>query len=137
MSSPQTSTLEVTIVAADERLDAGLANFLRQQGVTVTRTSDVDTCMYGIPRGGAVLVLFPDDFRLDQVVGLLFAQQRERPDIHVALVTHDPERYAEVVVGADHAPAPTIIHERTHAWNILHTARAHAARFWSSSASKP
>jgi hypothetical protein len=69
-------------------------------------------------------LLYPDGFRFDQVVGILFALRRERPEVHAVIVTEKPERFARLVVAADNAPTPSIIPMPAPAWTILEVACA-------------
>jgi hypothetical protein len=95
--------------------------------VEVVGSDDVDGCVDAIPRSPSLVVLFPDEFRLDQVVGLLFSLRRQRPDVHAVLVTGARERFAKIVVAADNAPPPSVVARPAGAWAILEAAARAAA----------
>jgi len=97
------------VVAADDAVRDVVIGALRAVGMGVVSTEHVDECIGKIPAGPSLVVLHPDRFRFDQIVGILFALRRERPDVHAVLVTESPDRYAKLIVVADNASPPSVI----------------------------
>jgi hypothetical protein len=118
---------QALVVSSNARARDDIIESLRAAKVGVVGTEHIDRCICEIPAGTSLVVLLPDDYRLDQVVGVLFALRRERPDVHAVLVTEAPERFARLMVIADNAPPPSIIQKPAPAWTILEAAARSAA----------
>jgi hypothetical protein len=97
------------VVASNDTVRDDIIKSLHGAGIGVASTEHVDNCIAQIPAGLSLVVLHPDSFRFAQIVGILFALRRERPDIHVVLVTESPERYLKLIVATDNAPPPSIV----------------------------
>ena len=109
MNEPISDPPQALIVAAEARVRDDMVKFLRTASMEAVSTNHIDGCVAMIPLGTALVVLHPDGFRFEQVVGILFALRRERPDVHTVLVTEQPERFAKLVVPADSVPPPSIV----------------------------
>ena len=118
---------QALVVAAEATVRDDMVKSLRTARMEAVSTDHIDGCVAKIPPGTSLVVLHPDSFRFDQVVGILFALRRERPEVHAVLVTEKPERFAKLVVAADNALPPSIIQMPAPAWTILETAAAAAA----------
>jgi hypothetical protein len=84
-------------IAVDARSPQDLISDLLASGAGIFNTPFIDRCAGEIPAGTFGVVIFTDDFRFEQVVGALFALRRERPEVHTALVTDQPTRFAGLV----------------------------------------
>jgi hypothetical protein len=81
---------EVTIVSANPETLDGLQTYFRGVGVSARCTRDLVRCAAAATRA---LILFPDDFRWEQVVATLAELSAERPDALPVLVTAHPQRF--------------------------------------------
>src|SRR5688572_31893263 len=90
----ESSQLPVVVVHASGTPQGDLLACLGAPEIRVVETELIDQCVGEVPAGPAAVILFPDDFRFDQVVGVLFALRRERADVHLTLVTKKPELFA-------------------------------------------
>ncbi|HEY0465785.1 MAG TPA: hypothetical protein VGC79_16340 [Polyangiaceae bacterium] len=122
MNAPISDPPQALIVAAEARVRDDLVKLLCTTRLEAASTDHIDGCIARIPSGTALVVLHPDGFRFDQVVGILFALRRERPEVHTVLVTEKPERFAKLIVAADNVPPPSIVPMSAPAWSILEAA---------------
>jgi len=133
MNDPIGDPLQVLLVSANAAVRDEIIESLRGAWMEAASTDHIDGCISRIPSGTGLVLLHPDGFRFDQVVGILFALRRERPDVLVVLVTEKPERFAKLVRVAENARPPTIIPLPASARTILEAiafaaAAAHAWR---------
>jgi hypothetical protein len=100
---------EALVVASSDAVRDDIVKSLRAVGMGVVSTQHVDDCIAQIPAGPSLVVLHPDGFGFAQVVGILFALRRERPDVHAVLVTDTPDRYMKLIAYAADAPRPSVV----------------------------
>jgi len=100
---------QALVVASSAAVRDAIVQSLHAFRMGVVSTEHVDECISRVPAGPSLVVLHPNGFRFDQIVGILFALRRERPDAHAVLVTETPDRYVKLIVAADHAPSASII----------------------------
>ena len=117
------SPLPVVVVHANGTPHSDLLACLGAADLGVVETELIDQCVSEVPAGPAALILFPDDFRFDQVVGILFALRRERADVALTLVTAKPEVVAALIVAGDWRVPPAIIQVSAPSSAILETIR--------------
>lgn len=113
--------IQVTIVAASAETLRGLQTYLSLAGVGARGTrqlGDVD------PEPCSAIVLFPDEFSLDEVLEELSRLRRDRPGILPLLVTREPERYGEVARAEEKGRAPVVIPKPAWGWTILDAIRS-------------
>lgn len=127
MNAPISDRPQALVVAAEAAVRDDMVKALRTVRMEAVSTGHIDGCVAKIPNGTALVLLHPDGFRFDQVVGILFALRRERPEVRTVLMTDRPERFAKLVVAADNAPPPSIIPMPAPTWTILETAACAAA----------
>jgi hypothetical protein len=107
---PTIGTLsQALVVASHHAFRDDMVNSLRELGFAVVSTEHIDQCISQIPTGPSLVVVQPDGFRFDQIVGILFALRRERPDVYAVLVTETPARYVKLVATDDNAPPPWVV----------------------------
>jgi len=131
MNAPIGDPLQALVVTADAAVRDDIIQSLRSAWIEAVSTDHIDGCISRIPSGNRLVLLHPDGFRFDQVVGILFALRRERPDVLVVLLTEKPERFAKLVLAAENARPPKIIPMPASARTILETiAFAAATHAW-------
>lgn len=113
--------IQVTIVAASAETLDGLRAYLSLAGLGARgtrRLGDVHLAPC------SAVVLFPDEFLLDEVLGELSRLRRDRPGILPLLVTREPERYGEVAQAEGKGRAPIVIPKPAWGWTILDAIRS-------------
>jgi hypothetical protein len=123
------SQLPVVVVHATGTPHSDLLACLGAARIRVVETELIDQCVGDVPAGPAAVILFPDDFRFDQVVGILFALRRERADVALTLVTNKPELFAGLIVAGDWRVLPAIIELSAPSSTILETIRTQLRQF--------
>ena len=129
VNAPVNHPAHALVVSTHTSARDNMVKSLRAARMGVFVTERIDGCVARIPAGTSLVVLFPDCFRFDQVVGALFALRRERPEVHAVLATEAPQRFARLVIAADNAPPPSVIQMPVSAWTILETVARAAAQY--------
>jgi hypothetical protein len=117
----QRQPIRVIIVAASAETLDGLRAYLSLAGFDARgtrRLGDVD------PEPCSAVVLFPDEFSLDDVLAELSRLRRESPKILPLLVTREPERYGEVAQAEGEGRAPIVMPKPAWGWTILDAIRS-------------
>ena len=118
---------QALVVASNDTVRDYLVKSLYAVRMGVVSTEDVDECIGKVPAGPSLVVLHPDGFRFDQIVGILFALRRERPDVYAVLVTETPDRYVKLIFTADNAPPPSVVPMPVLARTVLEAVASAAA----------
>ena len=109
----------VTIVSANPETLDGLQAYLRGAGVAARCARELTACA-GSSRETHAFILFPDDFRWEQVVATLAELAEQRPHALPVLVTAHPQRFGDRVAGS-----VLIVPRPAWGWSILDAIRAH------------
>ena len=112
---------EVAIVSANPETLDGLQSYLSSAGVRARCTRDVAECAQFAPATTTAFVLFPDDFRWEQVARAIGELRELRPQALRVLVTSQPRRLQEVAS----ADSDVIVARPAWGWTILDAIRAH------------
>jgi hypothetical protein len=117
--SPESA--QVTIVASSAETLDGLQSYLSRAGLGSHATRE----LAGAARKPcSVLVLFPDEFSLDDVLSELRRLRREQPNVLPLVVTGVPARYEQTAAGDEKARVPLVIARPAWGWTILDAIRA-------------
>lgn len=114
----------MTIVADNRETLVGLEAYLRRAGLTTTGTKLLEHVLETCPAGVSFVVLFPDEFGADAVLGTLATLRQRRPRALVILVTKEPRRYESLPSYDDGAPEPLVVPKPVWGWTILDAIRA-------------
>jgi hypothetical protein len=110
--------LRVRIIAANEETLDGLQAYLRQAGVDAHGTSQLANEKIG-DRGASAVILFPDDFRTNDVLREVDRLLRNKPPPLIVLVTREPQRFSDVLEVEEGARAPVLVPKPVWGWVIL------------------
>lgn len=125
MTTGRTSAAhEVTIVAANAETLDGLQAYLSGAGITARCARDLDACKKVASARTLAVVLFPDDFRWEDVVETLAELTRQHPHALPVLVTAHPQRCEELLSIEELLIVPRPVW----GWTILDAIRAHIDR---------
>jgi hypothetical protein len=87
---------EVTIVAANPETLDGLQAYLSGAGIAARCARDLDACKKAASARTLAVVVFPDDFRWEEVVETLAELAEHHPRALPVLVTAHPQRCEEL-----------------------------------------
>ncbi len=115
----------VAIVSNNPETLDGLKHYFGQTGIASHCTSAVRDLAAVAPARATAAVIFPDDFDERDVLELLRALRRHRPDVLALLVTRDPNRFRPAVEADGHPLPPILLPRPSFGWEIVDVIRAH------------
>lgn len=116
---------EVAIVSANPETLDGLQSYLSSAGVLARCTRDVSACADAAPATTTAFVLFPDDFRWENVAAAITELRARRPRALRVLVTSQPGRFQDLAT--HESESDVIVPRPAWGWKILDAIRAHVA----------
>jgi hypothetical protein len=119
MRSRSPGPLHVTIVSKNVQTIDGLEEFLRRAGVSARGIRSIEA---EATPAAAAYVIFPDDFRFEEVVEGLRRLRREQPRAIAVLVTSAPQRFAQLPDDGD--GAAVVLPKPAWGWTILDSIRS-------------
>ena len=114
----------MTIVSANPETLDGFEAYLRRAGFSTNGTRSVDAAPEVTPAACSAIIVFPDDFSEDAVLGALDVLRERRPSTLPVLVTREPKRFERVAWPA-RGPVPVVVPKPVWGWSILDAIRAH------------
>lgn len=121
--SRSTARHQVTIVSKNPETRDGLEVYLGRTGVAARSTRALEECLRFAPLTTLAFVLFPDEFRHEDVVATLAALAQKQPAALPVLVTAEPQSFERLTV-----PDVLIVPRPAWGWTILDAIRAHDER---------
>lgn len=112
----------VCVLSANPATREGLRAYFERVGVPAHGSSAVRD-VQSIGAATTALVLFPDDFALDEVESSLRALRRDRPRVLVVLVTREPERLRGAIAAESGSISPIVLPRPSFGWTILDAIR--------------
>jgi hypothetical protein len=119
MAQPQ-----VTVVSTNPETLESLQGYLREGGVDASCTRDLGDCATAPAATTIAFILFPDDFRWEQVIAALADLAAHQPRALPVLVTAHPQRFERLFLSED----VLIVPRPVWGWKILDAIRDHAAQ---------
>ena len=117
--------LYVTIMAANPTTMEGLHEYLSRAGITSHATRALlDASM--VPPAASVVVIFPDEFGVDDVVTSMLRFRVGRPRLLIVVVTSTPQRFQSALAAQGDSLLPVVLPKPAFSWIILDAIRAHA-----------
>jgi len=111
----------VKIVSANEETLDGLEAYLREAGIVVHPTRELEGARTKGPAPNAI-VFFPDEFATEDALRVMVRAHRQRPAVRLVVVTHHRKRFADAF-DADEGLVPVIIPKPAWGWTILEAIR--------------
>jgi len=118
--------LHVTVIAESRETTDGLHAYLQGAGVA-TRTMRALGDAATLSPATAAVVLFPDEFAVDEVLLRISGLRRARSRLLV-VVTATPQRFRPALDPDGHSLPPVVLPKPTFGWSILDAIRDHAGR---------
>jgi hypothetical protein len=124
LALPAMRSREVAIVSNNpETLDA-LQSYLLEAGVAARCTRDLAGCARFGRATTLAFVLFPDDFRWENVIAAIAALAEARPRALPLVVTAQPQRFRALAA----SQTVVVVPRPAWGWTILEAVRAHLDR---------
>ena len=120
MGGDEHHSIHVTVVAVSAETRDGLQSYLSQAGLGARGTRQLGD-VHPPPR--SALVLFPDEFAIEEVLKEISRLRRDCPGIRPLLVTREPERYVAIAEAARGEYPPILIPKPAWGWTILDAIR--------------
>jgi hypothetical protein len=118
---PPVESLRVTVIGDNAQTIEGLRRYLSSAGVESQATRILSEGTVNLPDVDA-MVIFPDEFRTDEVVTSVETLQKERPQLRLLLVTSSPRSYLGTRLMDVELP-PIILPKPAFGWSILDAIR--------------
>jgi len=112
----------VKIVSANEETLDGLEAYLREAGIVVHPTRELEGTRAKGPAPNAI-VFFPDEFATEDALRVMVRAHRQRPAVRLVVVTHHRKRFADAFDADDEGVVPVIIPKPAWGWTILEAIR--------------
>ena len=123
-SPPKNQDLSVTLVAKNPSTIEGLENYLHGAGVLARSTRSIESLLEMTPPSTAAAIVFPDEFQSAAVITTLKTAKKQRPDVLVVVITHEPSRFDKLAGGAEGSGRLLVMAKPVWAWTILDAIRA-------------
>lgn len=114
----------VTVIADNLETIDGLQAYLSRAGLSLHSTRDLRDSGIVLPATNAV-VLFPDEYDVDDAVARIAALRAARPQILILIVTSAPQHFRSAVVPAGRSKPALVLPKPAFGWTILDAIRAH------------
>jgi len=115
--------LHVAVVSKNPETLDGLETYLQRAGVMTSSTRQLERSAQ-IVSGVSAVVVFPDDYEWEAVIGALTACMGSNPGALPVVVTNAPQRF-DSVVWPDDTAIPLVVPKPAWGWTILDAIRAH------------
>ena len=115
----------VTVIAdKPETIDA-LCTYLSRAGVVLHASRDLhDACT--APLAASAVVLFPDEYDVDDAVASITSLRAARPRLLILIVTSAPQRFRSLGAPSGRSRPAIVLPKPTFGWTLLDAIRAHA-----------
>ena len=115
----------MTVVADSRETIDGLHAYFTAAGV-VSRATRALRDAIAIPAATSAIVLFPDEFDVEDVVRQICLLRKTRPKLLVVAVTSAPRRFRSALGPDEHSLLPVVLPKPAFGWLILDAIREHA-----------
>lgn len=122
---PPTTSIYVTVVAESPETIDGLHGYLDGAGVESRAIRAVRDAH--VPAKSTAVVIFPDEFGVDDVVASITSLRAAHPRLLILLVTGAPQRFRAALEPDGHSLPPIVLPKPAFGWTILDAIRAHAS----------
>lgn len=117
--------LDVTVIADNPETLDSLHDYLSRVGVASNATRTLRSATL-LPPAATSVVIFPDDFSVDEVVTSITALRATRPRLLIVLVTSAPQRFRAALDPDERSLPPMVLPRPAFGWIILDAIREHA-----------
>jgi hypothetical protein len=125
MEEPRSAfDLGVAVVAENPETVDGLADYLHRSGVPTRGSCTVDQ-LPDLASSAVAVVLFPDEFRTDEMLAAILRLRATQPSLLILLITRDPHRFGSAIRGDGKSIPPVVLPKPSFGWTILDALREH------------
>lgn len=125
-TAPSSASIHVTVIAESAQTIDGLHAYLDGAGVE-SRAGRTLSDATKVPAKSTALVIFPDEFDVDDVVATLTSLRASRPRLLILIVTGAPQRFRPALEPDGKSLPPVVLPKPAFGWTILDALRAHAS----------
>lgn len=115
----------VTVIADNSETLNGLNVYLSRAGVALHSTRNLRDARIVPPAVNAV-VIFPDEYPLDDALATITALRLTRPQLLIVIVTSAPQHFGSAVAPAGGLLPAIVLPKPAFGWTMLDAIRAHA-----------
>ncbi|MBP9111671.1 MAG: hypothetical protein KBF88_02635 [Polyangiaceae bacterium] len=117
--------LSVTILAGNPETNRELNSYFREAGIASQATGAIWCDARMVAKSSNAVVIFPDEFGVDDVVTSVMSLRHSRPKLLVLLITATPQRFREALAPDGRSLPPIVLSKPAFGWTILDVIRAH------------
>jgi len=114
----------VVVVSENPETVDGLQTYFVGVGITAQSVRTLDATA-SLPERTTAVVVFPDGFGAEDVIGRVQALHKKRPRLLLLLVTRDPRRFSAALADRQDA-ALVVLPKPAFGWTIVDAIRLHA-----------
>jgi hypothetical protein len=129
----QAAPPRVVIVSENAETVDGLQRYLVGVGINAQSAGGL-AATANLPERTTAVVIFPDGFNAEDVLGHVRALHRNRPRLLLLLVTRDARRFSEALASKQRDPPVLILPKPAFGWTIVDAVRLHAQALATTSA---
>lgn len=122
--APPIESFSVSVVADSRETIDGLQQYFQGAGIPST-AARVLLEVTLVPSAATALVLFPDEFHAEEVIGRISSLRVSRPDLLIVVVTNAPQRITEALKPDRDSLVPIVLSKPAFGWTILDSIREH------------
>ena len=125
-TAPSSTSIHVTVIADSPETIDGLHGYLDGAGVESHAGRTLRDAKM-VPLKSTAVVIFPDEFAVDDVVTSITSLRAARPRLLILLVTGAPQRFRPALEPDGRSLPPVVLPKPAFGWTILDAIRAHAS----------
>ncbi|HEX7604203.1 MAG TPA: hypothetical protein VF316_21440 [Polyangiaceae bacterium] len=125
-TAPSSASIHVTVIAESPETIDGLHAYLDGAGVESHAVQALRDAKR-VPLKSTAVVIFPDEFVIDDVVASITSLRSARPRLLILLVTGAPQRFRPALEPDGKSLPPVVLPKPAFGWTILDAIRAHAS----------
>ena len=115
----------VVVVSENPETVDGLQTYFVGVGIAAQSMRSLDATA-SLPERTTAVVVFPDGFGAEDVIGRVQTLHKKRPRVLLLLVTGDPRRFSAALAADRHDAAFVVLPKPAFGWTIVDAIRLHA-----------
>jgi hypothetical protein len=125
MTQAHRSSPRVVVISENPETVDGLQSYFVGVGINAQSLRSLSATA-NLPERTTAVVLFPDGFGADDVIGSIRTLHRKRPSLLLLLVTQAPQRFSAALAANRNEPPVVVLPKPAFGWAIVDAIRLHA-----------